>query len=313
MKSDRRTLQQLGTPALLILVLAIVILTRPTDRIRYEIPELTDVSSQSIDSLTVTSATGEVTVRRGGLPGIGRVEDLSWRIEDIDRRADPDLVDAMLDAVTSLTLVDIVAVRAQSYGAFDLDVGSRLRVVARSGSRILRAFDVGSRAATFSHTFVTLPDDPAIYHADGEIRGVFDHRAATLRDKRAIAFDRSAVTRITGTRGGSVTTLVNGPDGWQLTVNGSDTDTALSDEQVDGLFARLAGLRAVAFLDAAPAPATVVLVVETGTGGTSTQHRLDLAPDGADYRGTSTNLEDPIRIAGWQIDGILNILSTATN
>ena len=172
--------------ALVIIALSAYLALRRTDRTHYALPEIPPVDKKQISRLEISKAGHSAVLVR---------EEDRWLLEDGHYPVEPAKADRMLDEVSGLTLTALVS-ESQSYERYGLDPAEALEIRAWAGKTLARSFAVGRTASTFRHTFVRLADDPKVYHAGGNMRGLFDSSPSELRDKTVLSFDPEQIHSI---------------------------------------------------------------------------------------------------------------------
>jgi hypothetical protein len=237
--------------AVIIVVLALVLLFRNSDRTHYTLPELEPVKRMQVTRLVISSADSAITLGR---------HDEVWKIEPYGYPADRSHVDKMLDAVTGLTLTTLVS-EAKNYVPYELDDANRISIEAFEGDTRIAKFDIGKPASTYRHTFVRLEGNPKVYQARENLRTVFDKKVEQLRDKVVLTVEKEYVTGITFVSGADSMalhrvepgvvppvggdTLVPEPVSPWRTNEGIGADETTIDRVID----RLVSLKCDAFID----------------------------------------------------------------
>ena len=172
--------------AVAIVVLALYLALRDTDRTHYELPVLEPLEDSKIDRLLISRPDGELRLARRGD---------GWVIEPEGYPVSGASIDEMLKSVGALAATSLVS-ESESYAQYDLGEDSRIVVEAFGGSELLRRFDVGKAASTYRHTYVLFEGDPRVYQARGNIKRIFEKKVDQLRDRAVHAVDRAGVTSI---------------------------------------------------------------------------------------------------------------------
>jgi hypothetical protein len=176
---------------LIIVAAAGYLLWRKTDRTHYRLPTLAPVSANDITKIQIDKGKRTVALER---------KEGKWFVGPKRFRADSGKVNDMLDALKQITLTAMVS-DTKSYDRYDLGEKTRLHVRAWAKDRLVRDIDVGKAASTYEHTFVKLPDDFRVYHAQGNFQNHFDQAINALRDMTVLSFDRDKITAMTLTVG----------------------------------------------------------------------------------------------------------------
>lgn len=269
----------LGVVAVALLVVYISL--RGVNRMEYQLPEMPKISEVEIDGFLLQGPSGMVECMRVDAGGSVR-----WVVLPERRPADPERIEQILKAIASLELTELVSVTG-SYGRFDLDEASRIRVAALNDGTTVREFMVGKRAPSYRHTYVKVPGDDGVYQAFGDFRGVFDLPPDALLDRTVLSFDIDRVTSLEGTVDGTSFNL--------------DPEN-LTDEMVLNI---LDGLQAVRFMDSPPDGIPVTeIVIRTDNAVAST---ITIYPkQGNLYPALSSDSESPFYMFAWQGDRILS-------
>jgi len=177
---------------ILIVVLSGYLAVRGRDRTHYRLPQLEKISAGRIARIDIQGPEGHVEIKKEGD---------RWLLMPGSYPADGSTVDRLLKDIGGLKLTALVA-KSKSYQRYDLDDKHKITVEARSGDRqLLRKFEVGKVAPSLSHTFVKIGGDDRVFHAPGNLRGLFGRKLEGFRDRTVLAFDRGAVREIRVVKG----------------------------------------------------------------------------------------------------------------
>ncbi len=176
---------------LAIVVLSVYLFMRSEDQSHFEMPELAQVDSESIDRLVVSKGDRTVELQK---------KDDHWVVGPQSYKGDSIKIQNMVRSAADLTLTALVS-ESGNLERYGLSDNLKINVHAYSGEKQVREFDIGRRAPTNQHTFVALTGSPKVYHARGNIDGTYDHTVDELRDETVLAYDQSEITTITLTRG----------------------------------------------------------------------------------------------------------------
>ncbi|MGD9016810.1 MAG: DUF4340 domain-containing protein [Desulfobacterales bacterium] len=172
--------------AVIIVALGLYVAFRETDRTRYELPTLPAISAKTIDKIELAGPEGPVLLEK---------KDGRWRLLPGGYPADDAKVDRVLDAIDELTLTTLVS-ESGEVARYELDDARKVLLKAWEGDTLKRQIDIGKVAGTFRHTHIRLPDDPKVYHAEGDFRSVVDKPLADFRDLQVMSFDKTAATSL---------------------------------------------------------------------------------------------------------------------
>lgn len=292
--------------AVVLVALVLYIALRRSDRIQYGLPEIPDVAASEIDTIEVRTEGGEdLRLRREGS---------SWAIEPEGYRADKEAVEAMLEAFSNLTVTDLISTSGY-YEKYELDTANKLTVSASGDGEVLLTFDLGKRAPSYNHTYISF-DDGNVYHAATDLRRVFEKEPDGMRDQQVMAFAKEEIVRIDAVRPESQVSLTK-----EATMVGSDdaskpqTVTWMSSrgdvwetEVVDEFLSRLDDLTATEFAET-PSPQDVEPLIAITLHGQE-EHTLQLlAEEEEGYLARSSYTPYEFYISSWQGENILETFS----
>lgn len=277
----------LGIASLLVIVFGIL---ARADRIGYDLPEYDPVDVSSVDRIVIERPSGTVSLNRSRE---------GWRVNPGDYAAHIPSVTFFLESMAELNITDVVSLRDDP-GRFGLDPDQRLRVSLLASSDELRVVYIGRRAASYGHTYVSVPGDDRILQAVGELRATFDRGVDVLREKGVMAFDTTKVTgiRVTllSTNGSTTITAAPGETGWAA--SDGTAEVILKDDEIEELLAFLAGFSAYQFRYESPVegePWLEVRVLEDQT------HTIYVYPkDGSVYPARTSQSEYAFNMLAFQ-------------
>jgi hypothetical protein len=183
--------------AIAIVLLAVYLMVRKTDRTEYRLPAIAKVAAADITRIEIARQEGTVVLEK---------KDSKWLILPQGFPADAGKVTAMLEDLEKLSLTALVS-ESKSYSRYDLEPDKAIHVKAWAGEELKRDIQIGKPAPTFQHTFVRIGDGPDVYHAQQNLKTAFDQTADKLRDKTVLAFSPEEVKEIAITKGGVETVL----------------------------------------------------------------------------------------------------------
>lgn len=181
----------------IIVVLAVYLALRKTDRTHYTLPDLPQVKAAKIDRIEI--------MRDGQALTLSKKDD-RWYIAPDEKLADKTKAAGMAEALADLKVTALVS-KAASYNRYELDEKARIVLKGWRGDKIVRELDLGKAASTFQHTFVKLPGDPNVYHAVGHLRPKFDFDADALRDLNVMTLTADDIEELTLSLGNDRTAL----------------------------------------------------------------------------------------------------------
>jgi hypothetical protein len=176
------------------------------DRSFYQIPVLSTIERNDVSKIEITSHDRAIKLVKEGS---------DWKISPDGYLADADKVKAIIDIVTGLTLTALVS-ESENYEIYDLGEKKKINVKTWSKDELVREFDLGKAAASFSHTYVKIPRDTSVYHAKENFRRKFDMSVDDMRDKLVLAFETEQINEIG---------IKKGSDEWLFSKKESTSDT----------------------------------------------------------------------------------------
>lgn len=305
MRAIRRyviTITTLGAASVLVIVFGIL---GAADRIGYDLPELEPVEASSVERIVIERPSESVSLFRSAE---------GWRVAPGDYAAHNPSVRFLLDAMVNLRITDVVSLRDDPV-RYDLDPAQRVRVTLQSNQRDLRVLDIGRRAATYGHTYVSVPGDSRIFQAAGELRGAFDRGVDALREKGVLTFNPAEVTDIGITMrtnsGTEVIELTRRDGSWNLTDGSGSTagggTPELDDEAINGALAFLGSFSAYQFRYDSPVSGDPWLEVRISAGS---EHTLSVySKEGTIYPARTSQSEYDFNMLSFQPGLILEPFS----
>ncbi len=291
--------------AVVLAALVLYLVLRSPNRIQYGLPELPAVSADEIDTVTVSSeANGELKLQR---------ENSSWVIMPEGYKADATAVNQMLNAITDLKLTDLVSTSGH-FDRYELNDENKLIVTASGGGKQLISFDLGKRAPSYNHTYISVGDGQ-VYQAATDLRRVFDKNAESIRNRLVLSFSKDEIVRIDAVLPGAEYTLTKtSPDvsagntaasavTWQ-TPDGNIWETEIVNDFLD----RLDNLTCTSYADT-PAADDVEPLITLKLKGMSEYDFKLLAKEENNYLASSSQTAYEFYISTYQGDNILETFS----
>jgi hypothetical protein len=216
---------------------------------------LAKLDAASFDTIEVTRAGAKVTIKKEG-DKYKVTQPVAYAADDVAGKA-------AFEALTSLTLGDLVTENKAKQAEFEVEDGKGIHVVAKSekaGGKAAADFLIGK--AVGSGTMVRLAGQDAVWLASGALRGTFDKQPADWRDKSittVTAADAETVT-VKAKDGSSVVAKKSAPkaagggdDQWEL-VSSTPKIDKLDNAVPAGIVSALSSFKTNDFADgAAPA------------------------------------------------------------
>jgi hypothetical protein len=309
----------------IILVLSLYLAFRGGDRVRYELPQLPELDRSDIDGMDIALAgsggnEGAETVRL-------RKSGTRWLIEPQGHKADPGIVEEMVLQIAALNVTDLVSTTGAGEARYGLDAGSRVAVKALRGDDVVREIYVGERAATYHHTYVSLPGDDRVFYAEGSLRSMYARGGEELRDRVVLAVRKSDISSIevrrqegtftirpraaagAGPQTGGAASPAEGSGGAAAeAAKSASWETSegvpIEREELGQAVGRLASLSCMRYMEEKPRVDPVLELVIDADGE---KHTLAVYPrDGGTYPATSSDSEDPFQLATVVGEALLN-------
>ena len=293
----------------IIVAAAAYLLFHDTDQEHYQLPVLPKIDTAEVTRIDIEREGKKISLEKQGD---------TWLIQPGGFPADGARVKGMLFTFEDLTFTALAS-EAKSYGRYDLSENNRISVSARAGENVLRAFDIGKEAPTFQHTFVKLPDDDRVFHAQGDFRRKFDRDIDDLRDKIIMSFLPETISAIEITNSGTMLVLMKsqpepGNDGstspapatWTM-----DNGKPVDPQTVSNFMERLNRMECQTFLaDRSPQdlqnPAFEVILV----GDDRKRFSVYTGSIGEEKHRPATSSQNPyaFAVAGWQVENLTDLV-----
>jgi hypothetical protein len=169
-----------------IIALFFYLILKKSDKVHYEIPGIKPLVKEDI---------GKVEIRWKGKTIVLNKKEKEWAVGEKKYPADESKINNIIDTIAGLSLSEMVS-ESQNYRPYELDEKNKIAVKAYKDDDILREFEIGKQASTYSHTFVKIAGDDKVYHAEKSFRGYFDREIDDLRDKTVLTFDKNEISEI---------------------------------------------------------------------------------------------------------------------
>ena len=131
----------------LIVVLLLYLVLKRTDRVHYDLPELTTIDANTLTKIEIIKPDGTITLVK---------KDTGWLIDPKGYPTDVSKITSITDIVKNLQLTALAS-RSKNYTLYDLGEDKLIRVKAYKGDQVIREFCIGKTTPTNNHTFVKLP------------------------------------------------------------------------------------------------------------------------------------------------------------
>jgi hypothetical protein len=171
---------------LIIIALSAYLYKRSADRTLYALPKIQKVNEKELT---------KIEINRGGKTVVLGKKDDRWYIAPAAYPTDTGKIDDMLDAVMKLGLTALIS-ESKDYYRYDLTEEQKINVKAYQDSNLKLEFDVGKTASSFRHTFIRLPGDERVFHAQGNLKKAFDVTVDSLRDKKVLTLKPDEIQQV---------------------------------------------------------------------------------------------------------------------
>lgn len=290
---------------------------RKTDRTQEQLPALGQLIRKEISKIEITQPKSTIVLKK---------TDEKWTIDPQGFPADKQKVTDMIAALSDLSVTALVS-ESKNYARYELDANQRISVKAWSGTTLGRDLTIGKTATTFRHTHVKLPDDPNVYHAQGNFKRKFDLDVDALRDKTVLSFEPAEITEIHVRSESKTVSLVkkkipadavekdpptqeSKPSEKTSVAWQTDDGKAVDATKVNQLLSRLSNLQCQSYVKDGKKGDYQIPVYQITLKGakTFTLSLFDkLNKDATDQPATSSENAYPFLLADYQIDGFKKI------
>ncbi len=282
---------------------------RKTNVTHYKLPALAPVAAKGITKIEIDKGKRSVTLER---------KDGKWFVGPMAFRADKGKVNDMLNDLKQIMLTAMVS-DTKHYQRYGLGEKTRLHVRAWAKDRLVRDLDVGKAASGYQHTFVKLPDDFRVYHAQGNFRYDFSQDINALRDMTVLAFDQNKITGMTLTRGEKSLRLVKKKPEAKKTVAGKPAPPApaaiwtradgkpVDAAKVNQLLSTLSSLQCESYMDGQKTGSFTHPVSQVDLSGKGTYQLAIFAketPKADDQPGVASGSKFPFKLSVSQVKTI---------
>lgn len=202
------------------------------------------MSSRRTEAPAVPSEASRLKISRPGLEVVLEKTDGAWRLrQPLDAAADEGAVHSLLAGLKTITLEETLTRRAETYGRYQVDDSSGIRVTADGkGERAEWIF--GKAAPDMGHIYLRLPGQPDVFLAAGPRREDLERSLAQWRDRRVLDLAPAEdIVQAEARLGKKRFALARSSDSW--TMDGKAADP----ERADRFIAALRELSADGFID----------------------------------------------------------------
>jgi hypothetical protein len=163
---------------IVIAALALYISFRKGNRIQYEIPEVSEITSEEISNIVINGDGKEIKIKK---------EKDKWLIGPESYLADSYKIGKMIDFLKKPVLMTVVS-ESKDYLRYGLDEKKQIKVKAFSGEKVVRSVAIGNPAGVQNYTYIRLGDDEKVYDAREDLRDIFVMETDEIRDKGVVSF-----------------------------------------------------------------------------------------------------------------------------
>ncbi|MBC6718958.1 DUF4340 domain-containing protein [Treponema sp. Marseille-Q4130] len=232
------------------------------------------------DKLTIENASAVIELAKS---------DDGWTVGERRYKADTNTVDALVNAVKNIRVLDTVA-QAGSDAVderYEIDKTNAIVVKAYKGNELVRTLTIGKTSSTGSQSYLTLDGKKDIYLVSGTLRDTFKKDVAALRSKSVYAVDTSDLTAVSESMGSTVLSIVKSGDPAAWTASGGTA--SVDAEKAANWAASLTRLNADSWLDddfVLPPVSESVTVITAGGKAITVSVYKEGDGDDAKYYGT---------------------------
>lgn len=241
------------------------------------------------DKLTIENASAVIELAKS---------DDGWTVGERRYKADTNAVDALVNAVKNIRILDTVAQSGNDTvdERYEIDKANAIVVKAYKGNELVRTLTIGKTSSTGSQSYLTLDGKKDICLVSGTLRDTFKKDVAALRSKVVYAVDTSDLTAVSESMGSTVLSIVKSgdPAAWTASDGAASVDT----EKASNWAASLAALNADSWLDDGfvlpPVSESVTVITAGGKAVTVSVYKEG---DGEDAKYYGTCSETPYKFA----------------
>jgi len=197
----------------IIIALSSYIFSRSKNRTNYELPEIAEIQKSEVSKIKIKRPGEKVILEKSGE---------LWNLLPEVYPADKNKIENMLNKASGITLTALAS-ESKNYAVYDLDEKKRIEVELFKEEQLLRKIFIGKPVSSGRHTFIQIADDYRVYHADGNLKNVFNKNIADLRDKKTLKINDDIVK----------VTLIDGKKELRLFKNPVDTVKETPSEKED--------------------------------------------------------------------------------
>ena len=232
------------------------------------------------DKLTIENASAVIELAKS---------DDGWTVGERRYKADTNTVDALVNAVKNIRILDTVAQAGNDTvdERYEIDKANAIVVKAYKGNELVRTLTIGKTSSTGSQSYLTLDGKKDICLVSGTLHDTFKKDVAALRCKSVYAVDTSDLTAVSESMGSTVLSIVKSGDPAAWT--GSEGAASVDAEKAASWAASLATLNADSWLDdnfILPAASESVTVITAGGKAITVSVYKEGDGDEAKYYGT---------------------------
>lgn len=126
-------------------------------------------------------------------------EDGSWFVGDKKYPANDVSVDSMVEAISSIKVLDKVAVANNDsvVSRYELNDGKSITVVAKRGDKVLRTVVIGKDSTAGSQSYILIDGGKDVYLATGNLKGSLNKSVKELRSRGVLNLDKNDISSVT--------------------------------------------------------------------------------------------------------------------
>ena len=241
------------------------------------------------DKLTIENASAVIELAKS---------DDGWTVGERRYKADTNTVDALVNAVKNIRILDTVAQAGNDTidERYEIDKANAIVIKAYKGNELVRTLTIGKASSTGSQSYLTLDGKKDIYLVSGTLHDTFKKDVAALRSKSVYTVDSSDLTAVSESMGSTVLSIVKSGDPAAWTATGSTA--GVDAEKAANWAASLTRLNADSWLDddfVLPPVSESVTVITAGGKAITVSVYKEGDGDDAKYYGTCS--ETPYKFA----------------
>lgn len=162
-----------------------------TDQDNYLLPEIAKIDESKIESIEIIKNKETIKCFK---------DSNKWVVTEEKFLGNSRIIQELVASIKDLTITTLISEKG-NLKRYDLDDEKKIKVIARGKNGVLRKFCIGKTTSTQKHTFITLNDKKDVFHANSNLKSMFNKSIDSLRDKQVQKFDSATIKSIEISKG----------------------------------------------------------------------------------------------------------------